>query len=263
MVKIRELYRFASKIHEGKPKIFLAMPNQGNICPKNVMNLIGWFMAEEYTLQFCGPDDKRPHDRARNFCAKAFMRTDFEYLLYMDAQTAPEPSYLDRLLKADKPVVSGVVQTIQAGSNKLPYVGPQVSMAPLFIGLTFRESDGKYRYCDGKGLTEVDAASCAFMLIKREVIEKVHEQFGPPFSWHRLTDEEWGIDGYAEDFDFCIKVKEAGFPIFAHFGCLCMHQQRADMRAFNQILLRVTQKERGKREAAEQALKQLKRGEKL
>ena len=256
---MRELYRFASEIHEGKPKVFIAMPNQGSICPKNVMSLMGWFMAEEYTLQVFAPDDMRPHDRARNLCCKAFMETDFEYLLFLDEQTAPEPSYLDKLLKADKPVVSGVVQTIQAGKNKLPYVGPQVSMAPALVSISLREVEGKYRCYYGKGLEKVDVATCAFMLIKREVIEKVHEKFGPPFSWGRLVDEKWGIEGYSEDFDFCMKVKEAGFPIYAHYDCLCMHQQRADMRTFNQILLRVTEKERKKSAALEREIEKLKR----
>ena len=258
---MRELYRFASKIYEGKPKIFIAMPNRGDICPKNVMNFIGWFMAEEYTLQVFAPDGKTPHDRARNLCCKAFMETDFEYLFFIDAQTAPEPSYLDKLLKADKPIVSGVVQTIQAGRNKLPYVGPQTRLAPSLTSLSLRGGDGKYKAHYGKGLEEVDITTCAFILIKREVIEKVHEKFGPPFSWHRLIDEEWGIDGYSEDFDFCIKVKEAGFPIYAHYDCLCMHQQRADMRTFNQILLRVTEKERRKSSALEREIKEYKRGD--
>lgn len=260
---MRELYRFASKIHEGKPRIFIAMPNQGSICPKNLMNIIGWFMAEEYTLQFYGPDDHRPHDRARNLCCKAFMETDFEYLLFMDEQSAPEPSYLDKLLKADKPVVSGVVQTIQAGKNKLPYVGPKVEAAPLFVSLSFRGKEGGlYRHLYGSGLKEADVTTCAFMLVKREVIEKVHEKFGPPFSWHRLIDKEWGIEGYSEDFDFCLKVREAGFPIFAHFDCLLMHHQRMDMRTINQILLRVTEKERRKSAALERKMETLKRGEK-
>ena len=258
---MRELYRCAGKVHEGKPKIFIAMPNQGNICPKNVMNLVGWFMAEEYTLQFYGPDDQRPHDRARNLCCKAFMETDFEYLLFVDAQTAPEPSYLDKLLRADKPVVSGVVQTIQAGKNKLPYVGPQASMAPALVSVSLREKDGKYQCYYGKGLEEVDITTCAFTLIKREVIEKVHEKFGPPFSWHRLVDQEWGIEGYSEDFDFCLKVKEVGFKLYADFNCLCMHQQRADMRMFNQILLRVAEKERRKGADLEREIETLKRGD--
>lgn len=259
---MRELYRFASKIYEGKPRIFIAMPNQGSICPKNVMTLIGWFMAEEYTLQFYGPDDQRPHDRARNLCAKAFMETDFEYLLFMDEQSAPEPSYLDILLKADKPVVSGVVQTVQAGKNKLPYVGPKVEAAPIFVSLSFRgEKEGKYKHLYGSGLEKVDITTCAFMLIKREVMEKVHEKFGPPFSWHRLTDKKWGIEGYSEDFDFCMKVRDVGFQIYAHFDCLLMHQQRMDMRMVNQILLRVTEKERKKSEALEQELERLKRGD--
>jgi len=238
---VRELYRFASKIHEGKPRIFIAMPNSGKVCTKNVTNLVGWFMSDAYTLQFFGPDDKRPHDRARNLCAKAFLETDFEYLLFMDEQTAPEPSYLDILLKADKPMVSGVVQTIQAGKNKLPYVGPQVSMAPALVSISLRGKDGKYRAHYGKGLEEVDITTCGFTLIKREVMEAVHNRFGPPFSWGRLTDEEWGIDGYSEDFDFCMKVKEAGFPIYAH--------------------LRVTEKERRRRESAERELERLERGD--
>ena len=255
---MRELYRFASKVHKGKPRIFIAMPNQGDICPKNVMNLVGWFMAEEYTLQFYGPDDKRPHDRARNLCAKAFLETDFEYLLFMDQQTAPEPSYLDKLLKADKPMISGVVHTIQAGRNPLPYVGPAISTAPLFVPLSFREVDGKYKYYGANvdAPEEVDITTCSFVLIRREVVEKVHEKFGPPFSWNRLIDEEWGIDGYSEDFDFCLKVRDVGFPIFAHFGCLLMHQQRTDMRTINQVLLRATLKERSLRETAERKLRE-------
>ena len=249
---MRELYRFASKIHEGKPKIFIAMPNQGNICPKNVVNLIKWFMAEEYTLQFYGPDDMQPHDRARNMCAKAFMETDFEYLLFMDEQTAPEPSYLDILLKADKPVVSGIAQTIKTGKHKPPFVSlgaKALTLAPL----AFRTVGKTHAICYGSGLTEVDITSCAFMLIKREVIEKVHEKFGPPFSWNRLTnDEKWGINGYSEDFDFCLKVGEAGFKMYAHYGCLCMHQQRADMRILNQMLLKVVKKEKMKQRIIEE-----------
>ena len=62
-------------------------------------------------------------------------------------------------------------------------------------------------------LLECDAVGFGCVMIRRDVFEKMAE---PRFE----RDE----DGTGEDFLFCLKAKEAGFPIYADLGCIVGHE---------------------------------------
>lgn len=61
-------------------------------------------------------------------------------------------------------------------------------------------------------LQEVDGCGAHFFLVKREVLEAI------PYPWFQCTRDSAG-----EDFDFCRKVKKAGFKIYADFGLYTGH----------------------------------------
>jgi len=55
------------------------------------------------------------------------------------------------------------------------------------------------------------------ILIPRLILEKVG----------KLDTEPFGFYGYGADVDFCIRVKMAGFPVFAAMGAILWHQHHA------------------------------------
>lgn len=206
-----------------RPSIFIAMPNLGVLRTENALLLLQWFSSGRYRLKFFAPMHIRPHDRARNLCHREFLKEDYEYLFFLDADTVPPAEALDRLLAADKPMISATVQTLKMDDGE-PRLIP--------VALRYDAQAGGYKPYWGRGIEKVDVTTCAATLIKREVLEAVGPRaFQFPF------EDEWGTDGLGEDFYFCERVRAAGFTIWNDFGMLCSHYKELDTKAINRLLL--------------------------
>ena len=207
-----------------KPRIFIATPNLGEIATGNVLNLLAWFASGKYELKWFAPQHVKPWDRARNLCHKAFLESNAEYLFFLDEHTIPPVDVIDRLLADDKDVVSATVQVLKTDGG-----------TPVLIPMAMRwdEKAGGYKPYWGRGVERVDVTTCACTLIKRVVMEKVER---PAF---RFTfDDEFGTDGYSEDFYFSEMVRQAGFEIYNDYRVLCSHIARVDMRIINDLLVK-------------------------
>jgi hypothetical protein len=106
-----------------------------------------------------------------------------------------EADSFERLYAHDLPIVGGLCH----------------NRRPPYMPILMREYDGGYafvydfdREVDGKGLIEVDATGAAFLLVKREVFERIAETKEEPFA----------IRGPGEDVSFCLRAKELGYKIF-------------------------------------------------
>ncbi len=200
----------------GKPKVFIATPNLGEIATGNVLNLLSWFGEGKYDLRWYAPQHVKPWDRARNLCHKAFLESDYDYLFFLDEHTVPPVDVIDRLLAHDVPVVSGTAQIFKRGA---------------LIPMALRKDEDGYRPHWGDGLERVDTTTLACTLIKKEVMERVKR---PAFMFTQT--DEWGIEGLSEDIFFAERVVDAGFEEYNDYGILCDHSIQTSSLPLNNLL---------------------------
>lgn len=175
-------------------------------------------------------------DLGRNTLVDRFLTkyTDFDYLLMHDTDATWAPGAVQRLLDRDKPVISGII--FKRSIPTVPTLGKFSSISV----------DGHYMYsfkdtCNsivdmvdqsGAEITknemlldiqpgqvrEIDAAGAHFMLIRRDVLEKIGE------NWYECTRLNAG-----EDFHFCRKVQAAGYKLYADFSVFTGHHVGGNM----------------------------------
>lgn len=119
-----------------------------------------------------------------------------DYLLWIDADQVFPPDTLMRLVAHDKPIVGTLVSTKEPPHMVVTGIGDQ-----------------EYGYMSildwpENSLIEVDVTGFGCCLIKREVLEAFPE--GNPFERIKIPafDSKMG-----EDWSFCVRAKEMGFPI--------------------------------------------------
>lgn len=161
-------------------------------------------------------------EAARNFLVEVFKLSNHDYMLFADSDASWAEGAIKRLADHNLPMVCGCMYTRDSAIPS-PTFGQ-------FIGI--HEGKHYYKYaetakvvvehCWSKGVREVerndillpqskndlyniDGCGMHFTLIRRDVIEALE----PPY-FIML-----GKTGAGEDFYFCRKVREAGFPIYA------------------------------------------------
>jgi len=216
-------------------KIFLALPNLGEIATGNVWNLLQWQSDPTLDVELYMPEGLVPGEKARNACHKAFIESDCDVMFCLDERTVPQPWFLDKLIghiQDGKQFVSACVQTLKTGKGGEPYLAP--------LGVRWNEELGGYSPCFSAALTELHASSISCALITREVMESVER---PAFETKFLS--EYGDEVVTSDFAFCEKVRAAGYQIWIDYDLLCRHYQRLETKNFNTMLHRVVREARG------------------
>lgn len=193
-----------------KTKVFIAIPTTGNIRTELaafLLQLIG--QNYEVTTGFTAGGGITHN---RNHLVDTFLKTDFEWFLFIDSDTVPPVKVLD-MTKNGKYVCSGIYHQFQH-SNIVPVVYSDKNEA---YGL----------YIDNKtkdDVVEVDAVGAGCLLIHRKVFEKMER---PYFKF--LYDEN-GYLKLGEDFYFCRQAKKAGFKIWVDRRICSRHFKTIDMK---------------------------------
>lgn len=145
-------------------------------------------------------------DRARNRLVEQMLSHPIKptHLLFLDADIVPPANLLKKLLRDNKPIVSGLYR------RRLP---PYEPMA--FV----KDRKGRYQPIVLKrrktGLERVDVVGGGCLLVRRDVFEKIK----PP--WFT---SEWRDEGHlSEDFSFCEKARTHGFSVFVHLSARALH----------------------------------------
>lgn len=141
--------------------------------------------------------------RARNTCAKRFLETDYEKLLFIDADIEFTPEDVAKLWNMNEKICVGVYRMKRPGSDYAAWV------------------DGKLVHdLDMPDPIEVDYAGTGFMMIDREVFMKMRETYherehedgaGSSFAWFDPRVED-GIY-LSEDYAFCKDVRKMGYKV--------------------------------------------------
>lgn len=177
-----------------KPKIFIGIPNIGNIRTE----LVNWLLSltkTDYRYSLFMPQNK-PHDYNRNVIANRFLETNCDYLLMIDSDVVPTNNVLD-MYKLDNDIVSAFVRTYKDGY-------------PIPVALKKVEGGYKVDKEITKGDNIVDVVGTGCIMIKRKVFADLTQPY------FKFVYDDKGFLTNGEDFDFCDRVRELGYDI--HFN---------------------------------------------
>ncbi len=153
------------------------------------------------------PQNLQPISYARNFCVNEFLKTDYEYLWFVDADTVPPINAFGHLTQPNADIISGITHTMKRDADGII---KRVAMTLRYD----KEKDGYVEYL-GKDIERIDRCGMSCCLVHRKVFEAIN----PPW----FTVGNWDEETRGEDFRFCDIVREAGFTIFAHYDVVCEH----------------------------------------
>ena len=153
-------------------------------------SLVALEMPDGWTKAFVRGSDRI---RGRNRLRADLLRSEFEWLLFVDDDSVFPPDSLRRLLSAVEAepaaVVAGLYMQRVAPFSPVAYLGEHPDGGLIPVDLRDAQDD----------VIEVTAAGTGFMLIHRDVLEKVG-----PFDYRVES----------EDIMFCRRVWDVGFTVW-------------------------------------------------
>ena len=240
-------------------KVFVGTPCYGGMITadyfKSCMQLVALATTKKIELQFATIGNESLITRARNTLVQLFMDGDYTHLLFVDADIAFNPESVLRMLDFDKDVVAGVYprkvidwKKVKKKLKEKPNISEDELLATaLQYNLNVKNPN---RIEVKKGFIEVMDAATGFMLIKRNVFEKMakfypelkfvpDQHLNQPHEKHldyHIT-SKWNYTFFdtmvepktkrylSEDYAFCRLVQNMGGAIYAdilsgmtHFG---------------------------------------------
>lgn len=218
----KQFYRFKEKWKlKERPRILFVVPTlDGHMFYELTALLIYLSHQHDYHIAFAPIPFKAPLDSARNEAVRLFLENYYDYLFFCDADIVPPPNVFEKLLGADKDIVSALCFSLRSDAEGVIFPFPSV----------YRLDPDGYRPDYGKGLKEVDAIGGGAFLVKRKVFEQLPEPFA--FTYRR------GVCEFSEDFVFSRKAKEAGFSLWCDFTCRCKHIRAIDLGGVNDLLVK-------------------------
>ena len=182
--------------------------------------------------------------RARNTLAHLFLESDATHLMFIDADIEFHPNSIVEMLKADKDIICGIYPKKHLNWNSVEAAaknGVPAKDLNKYTGLFVAQllDGGENAEVNLGEPLEIANGGTGFMLIKREVFEKLSDKVNTYIN--DVADAGLGAYGteikeffythiadkrlYSEDYQFCRLARENGFKIHAapwvklgHFG---------------------------------------------
>lgn len=171
---------------------------------------------------------RQPEFGRNRMLANLLTDTDFSkcsHVFPIDADTCPENNYaITKLLSHNRDVVAGVTPIWWEDKKIFTW------------SVRLKDKDGNNR---ALGINELpdrpfkaEQVGGTTLLIKRRVIEALPKPYQ-----QALYNEDCTDFAYGEDFDFCNKIKKAGFEIWVDPSILCMHFHTVNLLDMVRLLL--------------------------
>lgn len=190
-------------------KILVTVPNEGWVRKELAQVLMNLMIDDRYSLTFRLPQ-ARPLENNLHEIINAFVEGDWDYWLSIDADTIPKSNPLD-LVELDLDIVGCPTPIWKYGGK---------GVRPIqWNAYKFDPTDELFYDQYGKGLQRVDAVGGGCLLVARRVFLDKSMQEG---AFARFTRPD-GTVRYGNDLSFCIRAKERGWKIWAHFDYTCEH----------------------------------------
>lgn len=234
-----------------KTKLFVATPMYGGMCvgyyTEAMMGLAVQCKERDIDMAYSYLINESLIQRARNTLANIFVdESDFTHLLFIDGDIRFNPSDVFKLLDHDKEIICGIYpkkdinwksvsEAVKDGANPDDL---QYSSASMVINLIDYQHAMEVQVGDA---VEVQNAGTGFMLIKREVFEKL-KMIVPSYSkrgaaLYSKDEKDFDAEYFAcsiqegtnillsEDYHFCEIARKHGVRVWAdpsvrlsHFG---------------------------------------------
>lgn len=167
-----------------KPSVMIATPMYGGMCTgqfmAGVIQAIAKLQANGNQVYFVQMGNESLITRARNELTRVFLEHDFDYLMFIDADIGFDGDAILKLMAADRDIVCGAypkkeVDWVQVEKAAKDGQTNLKDFSGAFV-INFVEELGNDLYTDDKGCIEVRHGGTGFMLIKRQVFEKLMDK---------------------------------------------------------------------------------------
>lgn len=159
---------------------------------------------------------------ARNMVVQRFLLTEANWLLMIDTDMVFRPHDVQRLIEAADPEERPIVGGLCFGGGRSDRI------YPTMYRLVKPEDDGSpvqvIETYPSNGLCGVDATGAAFLLMHRAVLEKMGAEYAGPAPWFVEGTVYHGLS-FGEDWAFCMRAKQMGYPVFVHTGVKIGHEK--------------------------------------
>lgn len=148
--------------------------------------------------------------KARNALVEGFLATDADYLLMLDSDMVFRADVISRLVVHNEPIMNGM------------YFQPSLNGGPSFPCMYRHQtgtakSDGMFvtlgDHWQRQAVIQVDAVGAGFMMVHRDVFETIRKLM-PNYAAPWFQEVQRGDNLVGEDFTFCMRASEMGYPIF-------------------------------------------------
>ena len=200
-----------------KTKVFIAIPSGGTIRPEIL--LFVWGIKDKYDIRI-GVTCKDRAVENRNLLVDTFLKTDCEWILFLDADTAPPLGLVD-MTKNGKGICSGVY-----------HVWMDQNLVPLLM----KRTGSKYDVIDKEPeshLVEVDGIGGGSLLIHRRVFAKLKK----PYFLDIYSTTGFRVLG--NDYYFCEKAQKAGYKIWVDLRYCSKHFNNIDLKEIDDWMKRL------------------------
>lgn len=223
--------------------ILIATPMYGGMCSgeytRSMIHVPITLNANWIDVSFAFIFNNSLIQSARNQLSAVFMRNDFTHLMFIDADIKFSALDIISMIKADKPVIAGVYPRKEINWHLVNYAS-SIGVAPerlneysgsLVVNLI---GENKEQVVSQYEPAEVSRAGTGFMLIKREVMDKLkdHVDYFSDADTRSNMHEFFFVKKdpvtnlqLSEDYAFCDLCREHGFNIYvapwvklAHMG---------------------------------------------
>lgn len=223
-----------------KPKIFIATPMYGGQChgvyAQSILTLPNTLSANGIDCVFSFMFNESLIQRARNALSNGFLKTDCTHLMFIDSDIRFKPQDIVHMVRADKDVICGIYpkkeinwETVkQAMDAGVPNNDLKLHTGSFVVNL--KNYDATVTVPMNEPV-EIWNGGTGFMLIKREVLEKLSEKVNyyindvldlagtmgrdKIFEFFPVFIEEESRRLLSEDYAFCKIARDNGIKIYA------------------------------------------------
>lgn len=182
-----------------------------------MMDIITWmgraFEDQSFGISIYPTMAVQPVDNARNEIVEEFMKSDCTHLLFIDADTIPPPDAIQKLLAADKEIISGITPIVE-------YDEKRKGNDSNGFYKKWNCVDMKQKYVTpNSGTVPIKSCGSSCILIKREVFEKIEK----PYYRFLYQDDNGKEILVSEDVHFIVKAAGKGIQAYADTSVICGH----------------------------------------
>lgn len=165
----------------------------------------------------------------RNRVVKEFLKTDCEWLFWLDSDMGFAADSLERLLEAAdadlRPVVGGLCFSLRKDTAGAFY-GQKYVVVPTCYEYVDNESEVGFRSIldyPENAVIPVGGTGSACILIHRSAFEKVAAKWGE--HWYDTIRHPHTDTTFSEDLSFCLRLAGEGIPVVVHTGVETTHDK--------------------------------------